>query len=81
MGNRNQISGTNRSIRLHQNVFPQKRFRHAASLSQRTRGLEKNQQSAFAPPEQWYEPRDDDAMSAHSFTLPFRRPERVTDTY
>jgi hypothetical protein len=59
MSNRNLYSGTNRSYRLPQNVFSPKRFRHGAALSQRTRGLDKNEQSAFAPPERWYEPSEE----------------------
>jgi hypothetical protein len=58
MSNQHHFRGINRAIRLHQNVFPQQRFRHVAALSQRTRGLEKNEQSAFAPPERWYEPAE-----------------------
>ncbi len=38
-----------------------RRFRHGAALSQRMRGAEKSQCIEFAPPEDWYEPKDDNA--------------------
>jgi hypothetical protein len=74
MSNPNQFSGTNRSLRLHQNVFPQKRFRHGAALSQRTRGLEKNEQSAFAPPEQWYEPATSPRLAGSHYQIVVQPP-------
>ncbi|MCA9168247.1 MAG: hypothetical protein KDB23_11285 [Planctomycetales bacterium] len=59
MSHRNHQNPSNRTVRLPQNL-PQnmvqvKRIRQGAALSQRTRGLEKNEQSQFAPPERWYE--------------------------
>jgi hypothetical protein len=73
MSNRNSYSGANRSIRLPQNVFATKRFRHGAALSQRTRGLEKNEQSDFAPPERWYEPSSEQRVHG-SYRIVVQRP-------
>ncbi len=55
MSRRFQSSNSKRILRAPQNLASQKRFRHGAALSQRTRGLEKNQKCPFAPPEDWYE--------------------------
>jgi len=63
MSNRYQPSNSKRTPRAPQNVASPKRFRHGAALSQRTRGLDKNQKFPFAPPEDWYEPSDDAATS------------------
>ena len=38
-----------------------RRLDHAAPLSQRTRGLEKSECAPFAPPEDWYEPTEDNS--------------------
>lgn len=49
-------TNSNRKVRAPQNnVASPTRFRHGAALSQRTRGLDKNQKFPFAPPEDWYE--------------------------
>ena len=55
MTNRNPKKPTKRIVRAPQHMVNSKRFRHGAALSQRTRGLEKNEQYPFAPPEDWYE--------------------------
>lgn len=58
MSNRKHSQHAHRSVRFPQNLMAVKRFRHGAALSQRARGLEKNEKSAFAPPETWYEPSE-----------------------
>ena len=55
MSHRNHQNLSKRSVRLPQNMTNVKRIRQGAALSQRTRGLEKNEQSPFAPPERWHE--------------------------
>ncbi len=52
-----------RSLRLPQNVFSAKPLRHGAALGQRARGLQKNDRYAFAPPEDWHEPKESDARA------------------
>ncbi len=54
MPNRHHNAG-NRKLRPPQNVVTSTRYRHGAALSQRTRGLEKNEQFPYAPPEDWHE--------------------------
>lgn len=39
-----------------------RRLNHPSPLSQRARGLEKSECTQFAPPEDWYEPTDDDSV-------------------
>ncbi len=63
MSHRNYPKLANRSVRVQQNVMTSKRFRHGAALSQRARGLDKNEQSPFAPPESWYEPTDSEQVN------------------
>ena len=69
MSKRNQYSSSSRPVRLPRNVVSHKRFRHGAALSQRARGLEKNEKSAFAPPEQWYEPDDVPGTVIHGYSI------------
>lgn len=39
-------------------ALPSARQTHAGPISQRTRGLERNERLPFVPPEDWHEPRD-----------------------
>lgn len=59
MTRRNPYNSSKRTVRTTQHVVTPKRLRNAAALSQRTRGLEKNEQYPFAPPEDWHEPSED----------------------
>ena len=59
MLNRQSPRNSKRSLHVPRNVVTARRFRHGSALSQRTRGLEKNQKYPFAPPENWYEPTEE----------------------
>lgn len=53
---RNQNTKKSMAIRA---VSSRRRLRHVAPLSQRARGLEKSECTQFAPPEDWYEPKEE----------------------
>jgi hypothetical protein len=74
MSKRNQFLSSSRPVRLPRNVVSHKRFRHGSALSQRARGLEKNEQSAFAPPERWYEPDETPATADGGYRIVVQPP-------
>ena len=70
MSKRNSNNSTNRSLRLPANFVAVPRIRQGAALSQRARGLDKNEQSPFAPPERWHEPSADSvARTTNSYRI------------
>jgi hypothetical protein len=55
-GRQNQNAKKSMAVRA---MSSRRRLSHAAPLSQRARGLEKNECTQFAPPEDWHEPTED----------------------
>lgn len=72
MSNR-QHNAVNRKLQPPQNVVTSKRYRHGAALSQRTRGLEKNEQFPYAPPEDWHQV---DTLDGNSYEIVVQPPGR-----
>lgn len=54
-----QKPNAKKSMAIRNAVVSARRFRHGSALSQRARGAEKSERSAFAPPEDWYEPSEE----------------------
>ena len=50
---------SNRALRRSRNVVQSRSFRQGAAANQRARGLDKNEQNQFTPPETWYEPTEE----------------------
>ncbi|MEZ6120959.1 MAG: hypothetical protein R3C28_30930 [Pirellulaceae bacterium] len=50
-----------------------RRFRYGSSLSQRTRGMDKNQKFPFSPPEDWHEPQGE-ATQGKSYRIVVQSP-------
>jgi hypothetical protein len=60
MSSRHDYAHGKKRMPLRKAVVSPRRFGHGSALSQRKRGAEKNERHAFAPPEDWYEPSEEE---------------------